>query len=112
MLTAIALGFIIATIISNQLNQVVVFAEALGDGDLTQTIHFSSKDEIGTLAKSLNKSSTNIRELISEESASSSEEISSSINEVAMAIDDTAKSAQTQSELAHNLNNKIQKFKI
>lgn len=66
LLIAIALGFIIASIISKQLNQVVVFAEALGNGDLTQTIHFNSKDEIGILAKSLNKSSANIRELISD----------------------------------------------
>jgi methyl-accepting chemotaxis protein len=47
-----------------------------------------------------------------EETASSSQKILSSINETTFAIEEIAKSAQNQSELAEQLNNMVQKFKI
>ena len=48
----------------------------------------------------------------SEESSTGSEEILSSISEVTSAVNDVAKSCQIQSELASQLTNMVQKFKL
>jgi len=62
---AIVLGLLISTSISKQINKVLVFADALGSGNLTQRIDLNSKDEIGKLSDALNKAAENTRNLIS-----------------------------------------------
>lgn len=85
---AVLLGYIIAAIISKQLNKVVIFATAMGNGDLSKKIEIDSKDEIGVLAKALNKAGENTRALIveistsSENISASSEELSATIEEI------------------------------
>lgn len=85
---AILFGTIISMFISKQLNKVVKFAEALGEGDLTHSIKLDSKDEIGSLGAALNKASENIKKLISEimngagDISASSEEFSATVEEV------------------------------
>ncbi|WML33236.1 methyl-accepting chemotaxis protein [Clostridium sp. OS1-26] len=98
--TAIVLGLIIASIISKQLKQVVIFAEALGSGDLTQTIHIDSKDEIGDLAKSLNNASNNVRGLISDiivsasDISATSEELSATTEEISSNMESVNESTE------------------
>ncbi len=88
LLIALAAGIFIATSISRQLNKVLNFAEAIGQGDLTQSIDVDTKDEIGALAGALNNASSNVRSLIGEimNSASDmgavSEELSATVEEV------------------------------
>lgn len=88
LLLSVAIGYIIAKMISKSLQKVSVFAEAIGNGDLTKEIAIDSKDEIGSLAKALNMSAVNIRELISQinsstsEISASSEELSATIEEI------------------------------
>ena len=53
---AVTLGLVISLIISRRVNQVVIFAEALGNGDLTKIIKINSKDEIGNLLKAIEDS--------------------------------------------------------
>lgn len=90
LLIAIAFGILISIWISKQINKVLQFAEAIGSGDLTQSINIDTKDEIGSLAKLLNQANQNIRNLIiqiinsagdisatSEELSATTEEISS-----------------------------------
>lgn len=62
---AILLGVLISTLISKQINKVLVFANAIGNGDLTQRIDFPSNDEIGKISNALNKAAENTRKLIS-----------------------------------------------
>ncbi|MBD7911248.1 MULTISPECIES: methyl-accepting chemotaxis protein [Clostridium] len=87
-IVAIILGLAISMLISKQLKKVLSFANALGDGDLTQSIEIQSKDEIGNLAVALNNAKSNIHNLISElvnsisEISSKSEELSANTEEI------------------------------
>ncbi|MRN57008.1 methyl-accepting chemotaxis protein [Paenibacillus monticola] len=66
LLIAIALGLYISITIAKQLKKVLVVAEALGANDLTQTVDIDTKDEIGSLAKALNKAITSLKKVIGE----------------------------------------------
>lgn len=85
---AIVLGMIISTTLSKEINKVLAFANALGNGDLTKRIDVYTKDEIGKLSEALNKAIENTRNLISTiissstNISSSSEEISATIEEI------------------------------
>lgn len=87
-LISIAIGYGIAKMISKNLNKVSSFAEAIGNGDLTHKVKIDTKDEIGTMANTLNIAADNIRKLISEinystsEISASSEELSATIEEI------------------------------
>jgi methyl-accepting chemotaxis protein len=75
-------------------------------------------DEIASATKMMSESIEQVSGAIqsvsatAEETASSSEEILGSVNETTFAIEEIAKSAQEQSELAEQMNNMVQKFKI
>ena len=89
---AIALGFLISTLISKQINKILIFADALSSGDLTQRIDFNSKDEIGKISDALNTAAEKNRNLIktiissSSNISSSSEEISATIEGISTKI--------------------------
>ena len=70
LLVAIALGLFIAITISSKIKKVLKVAEALGENDLSKTIDMNCNDEIGILAKALNKALTNLKILIGEISES------------------------------------------
>lgn len=97
---AIMLGTLISIWISKQINKVLKFAEAIGNGDLTYSINIASKDEIGSLAKALNKSSENIRDLITEimnsasDMSATSEELSATVEEVSSKMEVVNESTQ------------------
>lgn len=87
-IAAIILGVFISIVISKRLKDILEFSEAIGDGNLTATINVDSKDEIGNVAKALNKSKENIKILISEimngasDMSATSEELSATVEEV------------------------------
>ncbi|WP_238916961.1 methyl-accepting chemotaxis protein [Clostridium sp. YIM B02555] len=87
-IAAIILGTIISIVISRRLKDILAFSEAIGEGNLTATINIDSKDEIGNVAKALNKSKENIKILISEimngasDMSATSEELSATVEEV------------------------------
>lgn len=91
---AIVFGILISTSLSKGINKVLIFANALGDGDLTKRIDIYAKDEIGKLSVSLNKAAENTRNLISAiisgsaDMSSSSEEVSAAIEEISAKMDD------------------------
>lgn len=88
LLLVVGFGVLISTMISNQVKKIVLFTEAFGNGDLTQTLNINTKDEIGNIAKSLNRSCENIKELISniikssETVSSASQEVSATTEEI------------------------------
>jgi len=90
---AITLGLIIAITISKHIKKVVTVAEALGENDLSKIVDIDSKDEIGILAKALNKSITNLKMLIKEISedatdiSATSEELSATTEEISAKMD-------------------------
>ncbi|MBU3155364.1 methyl-accepting chemotaxis protein [Clostridium estertheticum] len=85
---AIALGLIISISISRHLKKVLIVAQALGENDLSKTVDLNTNDEVGILAKSLNKAITNLKTLIGEISGSAtdinatSEELSATTQEI------------------------------
>lgn len=104
---AIILGLSISIMISKQVNKVLIFAQALGEGDLTKNININSKDEMGNLSKGLNNANESIRNLInevinrarnisaaSEELSATTQEISSKMEIVNEAVDVISKGTQ------------------
>lgn len=87
-LIAVTLGLFISILISRQVKEVLIFAQAIGDGDLTRSIKIDSKDEMGSLAKALNQAGDNIRNLITEivnsanDMSATSEELSATTEDV------------------------------
>lgn len=108
-ITAVLLGVIIATIISNNLKKVLLYAQHLEEGDLTQEIEISSKDEIGSMARALNKANENIRRLIgviidgSNDISSSGEELSATTHDVSSKMNDINESIEQISKGAQDL---------
>lgn len=93
LILAVVLGIIVSTVISKQLKKVLVFAKALGDGDLTKSIDINSKDEIGGLASALNSAGESLKMLVHEvlgsanDISASSQELSASTEEIASKMD-------------------------
>lgn len=87
-IVAIILGLFISIVISKRLNNILLFSKAIGQGDLTEEIDIDSEDEIGNVAKELNKSRENIKDLINEilnsssDMSATSEELSATVEEV------------------------------
>ncbi|MBU3144122.1 methyl-accepting chemotaxis protein [Clostridium sp. CF012] len=103
-LLALALGIAISLWISKNINKVLKFAEALGNGDLTQSINIDTKDEIGSLAKALNQAGNNVRNLITEIMNSSSD-ISATSEELSA----TAEEVSSKMELVNESTEQISK---
>ncbi|MBV7272827.1 methyl-accepting chemotaxis protein [Clostridium sp. PL3] len=88
LVAALVLGTLISLWISKQIGKIGKFAEALGDGDLTQSIKINTKEEFGKLSKALNQANSNIKKLISElmnsadNMSTTSEELSATVEEV------------------------------
>lgn len=106
---AIILGLLIALIISKQIGQVLNFANAIGEGDLTQSINIDSKDEIGNMAKALNQAGSNMRNLISEiigsasDISATSEELSATTQEISSRMEVASESSEQIAKGAQDL---------
>ena len=99
---AIVLGLLISRMISKQLNKALLFAEALGDGDLTHSIEVDAKDEIGNLLKSLNASKENIKNLIAE-IINSSTHISATSQELSATTEEISAQMETVNETTEQI---------
>ena len=90
---SLILSYIISKYMSSSIKKGVIFAEAMGDGDLTKEIDLSSKDELGQLASALNKAKENMKTLIkeiigqAEEVSASSEELSATVEEITAKVE-------------------------
>lgn len=75
-------------------------------------------EEVATATSNMSESISEIKKALqnvagtAQESAANSEEILGGVNETTLSIEEIAKSTQHQAELAENLNNIVQKFKI
>lgn len=113
-LIAIILGIFISMFISKQLNKILKLAEVMVDGDLTYSINIDTKDEIGNLAKALNKAGENIRKLIAEivnsasDISASSEEFSATVEEVSSKMEVVDESTKQISKGAEDLSATIE----
>lgn len=102
LIIAIVLGLLIARMISKQLNKALVFAEALGNGDLSHSIEVDSKDEIGDLSKALNTSKENIKDLITE-IINSSSDVSATSEELSATTEELSAQMETVNEATEQI---------
>jgi methyl-accepting chemotaxis protein len=106
---ALFLGIFISITLSKQINKILVFAQAIGQGDLTSTINIDSKDEIGNLAKALNQANSGIKNLVTEilysasEISATSEELSATSEEVSAKIEVVNQSVEQIANGIHDL---------
>ena len=106
-------AFWIATSISKALGKASDMAEAIAGGDLTETMDYTNKDEIGELAASLNKMVIKLREVVSditaasENVASGAEELSSNAEEMSQGANEQAASTEEGSSSMDQMAAKI-----
>ncbi len=60
---SLILGVAITLLIKGPIRDAVAFADRMAEGDLTQKLEISRKDEIGTLVNALNRMSGNLRQM-------------------------------------------------
>lgn len=101
MYTSIGLGLLFSLIIGLGLSMSIaisikkglIFAKALGEGDLTVNIENHSRDELGTLIEALKEAQENMRNIVANiimqtgEVSASSEELSATLEEVSSSFD-------------------------
>ena len=81
--------------ITKPITQGVQFAEKMADGDLSEHLDIDRKDEIGVLAKALNRMTSNLRDMISA-IRDSSEQVASTSEELSATAEQLAEGAQQQ----------------
>lgn len=88
MIIAIIVGLMISLSISKRVKQILLFAQAIGEGDLTYQVKVKGQDEIGRLSDALNLAREKLRHLIetiseqNQKVAASSEELSAILEEM------------------------------
>ena len=85
---SIVIGLILSTYISKTVKKILLFADALGDGDLTYSLESKSNDELGKLIIGLNHAKEKMKVLIeniieqAQGVTASSEELSATLEEM------------------------------
>ncbi len=121
----IALAILLARQIARPLQQVQEAIEAAADGDLTRSVGVKANDEIGAVAKAVDKTMESIREVLgltsdttseltntserlaaaSQQMSASVEEVVSTTNEFSSTLDSMSHSAQTMNETVQGVSN-------
>ena len=111
LIVALVLGIGIALYLSRQISQglraVAQAAEGLAEGDLNQHVSISTRDELGDMAKSFQKMTDNLRQIVgqvravatsvavgADEISSSSEQMARSAHSQAAAVEETSSSME------------------
>ncbi|WP_426246002.1 methyl-accepting chemotaxis protein [Nocardioides sp. LHG3406-4] len=93
---ALALGWVVSTALARNVAKVKGVADALAEGDLTQTAGLTSKDEVGRMGASLDVAMGRLRELMvsvmssSDAVAAASEQLSASSQQIAAGAEETS----------------------
>lgn len=112
-LLSVVLGTVVARAITRPIQQSVKFAEAMADGDLTQTLDSNSRDEVGYLTKALNDMGAKLRDMLGEITqgvqtlASSSTELSAISGEMASNSRNTSAKANTVAVAAEEMSSNV-----
>jgi methyl-accepting chemotaxis protein len=99
----LGIAFWMATSIANALGKAGHMAKAVARGDLTATLDYDNKDEIGVLADSLNSMVENLRNIVGQITsaagyvASGAQELSSTAEEMAQGSNEQAMSSEEAS---------------
>ncbi len=113
-LISFAIGLSMALTISRKIKKILVFAEAIGSGDLTKSIEVESRDEVGNLSKALNTAKENIKNLIiqitnsSSDISATSEELSATTEEISSQMELVNQSTEQISKRTKDLSSTTQ----
>ncbi|HDR7282971.1 methyl-accepting chemotaxis protein [Bacillus cereus group sp. BfR-BA-01119] len=113
LLGGIVIFFILKSII-NPLRQLVISAQRISQGDLTEKIDIRSKDELGQLGGSFNTMAESLRNIISRINtsaghvAASSEELTASVEQASVATEQITKEMEEISNSAEVQNNEVE----
>lgn len=113
LLLSIGFGILTARTVSVPLKKVAGLVEKVASGNLTETSDIKTRDEVGLLARSINKMVVNLRATIqhilsaAENLSASAEQVSASTEEMAGASTNQANAAQTMNELFKELSDAI-----
>lgn len=105
LILAVGLGLIISRMISNPLGSAVKLVSKVADGDLSKTMEYKSKDEIGKLVESVSSMIISLRETVkgvierAEGVSAAAQQISASTEEVASGSADQANATHSINEL-------------
>jgi methyl-accepting chemotaxis protein len=112
---ALFIAFNVSRVTAAPIARAVKLAQTMAEGDLTDSIVFVRKDEVGVLVSSLNQMSANIRAIInnihvdSNQVAVSSEELSATSHQLATASEEmtsqSSKVAAATEQISANMNN-------
>lgn len=113
LLLSVALGFYISRHISRPLRRTVDLVGRVAQGDLRETSDIDTRDEVGSLAASINRMIEDLRVTVgriqfsAENVSSATQQISASTEEIAGGSSSQANSAQTMNELFKELSEAI-----
>ena len=108
------IALFIGVSISNPLVKGVAFTKLVADGDLTQELNITQKDEVGMLAEALNRMVGNLRNMTlqildgSSEIASSSEEMSASAQQLSEGAQSQASTLEETSAAVEELSASVE----
>jgi methyl-accepting chemotaxis protein len=114
-LLAIFLGFFVARTITQPLQKVLGLADQVKNGDLSQKLQDTAKDEVGELTRAVNAMVDNLRNVVgniknnSQSVSSAAEELSAVSNQLLHASEEmahqSANVASTTEQMQNNINN-------
>ncbi|MFD0930617.1 methyl-accepting chemotaxis protein [Methylophilus glucosoxydans] len=121
-LSVLALAFFIIRSITRPLNNAVISANAIANGDLTQTVEVTSNDEIGQMMASMKTMSQKISTVINEikasadNIASASEQVSATAQSISQATNEQAASVEETSasveQMSASINQNAENSKV
>jgi methyl-accepting chemotaxis protein len=91
----VVMQILISRSITKPLSKGVAFAQLVASGDFTEQLDINQKDEVGTLAESLNRMSLKLRKMV-ETVQESAEQVASSTEEITASAQKLAEGAQSQ----------------
>jgi methyl-accepting chemotaxis protein len=92
---AFAFGYLLSRLITNPLRQTAVVLEAVAQGDFTRSLEFESHDELGQMARALNRAVQGIRKAL-EEVREASVQVADASRGLAHSSDQLARGVQNQ----------------
>ncbi|MEN3357942.1 MAG: methyl-accepting chemotaxis protein, partial [Mycobacteriales bacterium] len=114
LVAGLAAALYVARLIVNPLRQVAVVLDRMADGDLTAELNLTSKDELGLMARSLNRATDSMRSTLRtiDQSAGSlaaaSEELSATSAQIASSAEESSAQAGVVSAAAEEVSRNVQ----
>lgn len=113
-LLAIGLGYIIAQMIARPLAAAGCLVEGIAEGDLTNKVDVTSKDEVGQMLTSINRMVENLRKTVASVAtsaanvASGSEELSSTAQQLSQGATEQAAAAEESTSSMEEMTSSVQ----